>query len=395
MKVLLLSAYDADSHRSWWAGLKSHFSQWEWTVLTLPPRYFSWRIRGNSLTWAFGRREILASNYDLVITTSMTDLSSLRGFVPSLTTIPTLVYFHENQFDYPNSDRARASVEPQVLNLYTALCADHVLFNSRYNRDSFLAGVEGLLKRLPDQIPEGILDQLRERSSVLPVPLADACYELPEVAIDDQSTLWEGSDATKSTSIDRVGKDAERLTDETPVRLLWAARWEYDKGPDLLLAILTELRARDVNFKLCLLGQKFRQSPEAFSTIEQNFAPQLVQFGYEPSGERYHQWLASADIVLSTALHEFQGLAVLEAMAAGCIPVLPNRLAYPELAEPQFLFEGESEHLCVQAASAVDLIQAFSKTRPTVAVPDLRWSTLASDYRQCIESVIASAPARP
>lgn len=394
MRVLLLSAYDADSHRSWWKGLSNHFSQWEWTVLTLPPRYFSWRIRGNSLTWAFGHREILASDYDLVITTSMTDLSSLRGFIPSLATIPTLVYFHENQFDYPSSERARDSVEPQILNLYTALCADHVLFNSRYNRDSFLAGVEGLLKRLPDQIPEGVVDQLRERSSVVPVPLADACYELPEVALHDQSVLWEDSDSINCTSLDSVETVTKRDTNETPIRLLWAARWEYDKGPDLLLAILTELRARDVNFKLCLLGQKFRQSPKTFSTIEQNFGQQLVQFGYEPSAERYHQWLASADVVLSTALHEFQGLAVLEAMAAGCIPVLPNRLAYPELAESQFLFEGQSQSVCIQAASAVDLIQALTQTRPTVAVPDLRWSTLATDYQRCIESVIASAQAR-
>ncbi len=386
MKVLLLSAYDADSHRSWWKGLRDTFSLWQWTVLTLPPRYFSWRIRGNSLTWAFGHKSTLAMDYDLVIATSMTDLSSLRGFVPSLAKIPTLVYFHENQFDYPNSHKARASVEPQILNLYTALCADHVLFNSEYNRHSFLTGVEDLLKRLPDQIPSGVVEQLVERSSVLPVPLSDGCYRLPSVPEDAQKALW---------------REQEHITEQSdcssprPIRLLWAARWEYDKGPDLLLAILNELQSRGIDFRLCLLGQKFRQSPEVFSIIEQQFQSQLVQFGYEPSLERYHQWLGSAELVLSTALHEFQGLAVLEAMAAGCTPVLPNRLAYPELVEPNFLFEVADRDLSGQASSAVDLIVSLSNRAATVKVPDLRWSTFAAHYRQQFESVIAAGEEGP
>ena len=98
MRILLLSAYDADSHVYWRKGLVEHLDEHEWTVLSLPGRYFSWRMRGNSLSWAFEQRELLSQAYDLVVATSMTDLSALRGFVPSLAQIPTLVYFHENQF---------------------------------------------------------------------------------------------------------------------------------------------------------------------------------------------------------------------------------------------------------------------------------------------------------
>ncbi len=76
MRILLLSAYDAHSHRRWRQGLVDAFPDWQWTVLTLPPRNFLWRIRGNSLSWAFSERETLEQPYDLVIATSMTDLST-------------------------------------------------------------------------------------------------------------------------------------------------------------------------------------------------------------------------------------------------------------------------------------------------------------------------------
>ena len=90
MRILLLSAYDAHSHRRWRQGLVAAFPEWQWTVLTLPPRYFSWRVRGNSLSWAFSERETLEQPYDVLIATSMTDLSALKGLVPALASVPSL-----------------------------------------------------------------------------------------------------------------------------------------------------------------------------------------------------------------------------------------------------------------------------------------------------------------
>lgn len=138
----LLSAYDALSHQYWRKGLVDKFPEHDWTVLALPVRFFSWRLRSNSLTWAFSERKVLTAGYDLLVCTSMIDLSSLKGMVPELTKIPTLCYFHENQFAYPASEQQSASVEPLILNIYTALAADQVLFNSVCNRQTFIEGAQ-------------------------------------------------------------------------------------------------------------------------------------------------------------------------------------------------------------------------------------------------------------
>ena len=53
--------------------------------------------------------------------------------------------------------------------------------------------------------------------------------------------------------------------------------------------------------------------------------------GYVESKNEYWKWLHKADWVLSTAKHEFFGIAVVEALFAGCLPWLPEKLSYKEL----------------------------------------------------------------
>ena len=187
MKVLLLSAYAAQSHRHWAASLQRLLADWDWEVLELPPRHFSWAVRGNPLFWSQARAGILGKPRDLVVATSMVDLATLRGLVPGLAQIPAVLYFHENQFAYPPGKHRHGLLEAQMVSLYGALAARRVLFNSAYNRDSFLAGVDDLLRRLPDRVPAGVVQALRERAAVLPVPCD---IESLAVARDD----WPGAD---------------------------------------------------------------------------------------------------------------------------------------------------------------------------------------------------------
>lgn len=369
MKVLLLSAYDADSHKRWRRGLVAAIPEWQWTVLTLPPRYFSWRVRGNSLSWGRGEaRALLQQPWDLIVTTSMTDLASLRGLVPSLASVPTAVYFHENQFDYPRSKDAVASVEPQLLNIYTALCGDLLLFNSEYNRRTLLDGAETLLLRLPDQVPKGICEEIAGKSRVLPVPLEVAAYQVSQ-------------------------------TKPSRPTFVWNHRWEYDKGPDILLAAVQLFGGLQIPFTLHVVGQQFRRQPVEFTHLHQLLKDLGAQgvWGYRESLSDYRNILRQSHAVISTARHDFQGLAVLEAVAAGCVPLVPDNLAYPEWFGPGgWRYSGDVALSAANLANVMERCALAVQRGVALRVPNvsgLSWNTLQGEYRQLLEQC-AGAGAR-
>lgn len=147
MRVLLLSAYEAVSHRYWAQSLMAEVNDVSWTLLSLPPRHFSWRIRGNPLSWWLKEYETLSESYEVVLATSMVDIATLVGLFPHLGRARKIVYFHENQFAYPESSDQIPQVEAKMVNLYAALAADTLVFNTAYNRDSFFDGARRLLKK--------------------------------------------------------------------------------------------------------------------------------------------------------------------------------------------------------------------------------------------------------
>jgi len=355
-RVLLLSAYDGPSHRYWREQLVQHLTEFDWTVLTLPPRHFSWRIRGNALSFAYLHGEILLQPYEFVVVTSMVDIATLRGLVPSLATIKTLWYSHENQFAYPQTEHAHSSIEPQMVLLYGALACEKLAFNSAYNRDTFLHGVDTLLRKMPDAVPAGVAKMLREKSIVLPVPLRDDAFYAREQIKNASDPLW----------------------------ILWNHRWEHDKGPERLLALVQQLAlaAADISLAWSIVGAQFRKRPSEFADIENCIRNQpnwqLKHFGFceEPD---YRQLLRDADVVLSTAVHDFQGLAVLEAVAAGCTPCVPDRLAYREFVDAGFRY-GSCDEIDAEANLAMSRLLRWVQLRkegvvlPTAEIRGLMWS---------------------
>ncbi|NLQ16175.1 DUF3524 domain-containing protein [Marinomonas sp. M1K-6] len=355
MRILLISAYEASSHKAWANTLMDGLGQHEWEYLSLPARHFAWRIRGNAMSLAFDPqfKPILDKSYDLVLATSMTDVVGLKAFCPNLQNLPWLLYFHENQFAYPASDKQQGLIEMQMVTLYSALAADTCIFNSQFNKTSFFAGARALLKKLPDYVSPDWLNDTEAKAQVLPVPL--------DIPVSVEALLLAEEDVNLKTQSKRV-------------KLVWSARWEFDKGPDRLLAILEALEHRELDYEIAILGEQFRSIPKEFAQIKAQFSHRITQFGFAPSRADYLRFLASSDMVLSTALHEFQGLAVLEAVALGCVPVLPNRQVYPELFTQtsngdQYLYQSDLNNIKQEAKHAVDLIEQL--TKQNVAAPSV------------------------
>ena len=54
----------------------------------------------------------------------------------------------------------------------------------------------------------------------------------------------------------------------------------------------------------------------------------IKHYGFCASKQEYYAILASSDVCVSTALHEFFGVSVIEAAALGNYCICPNRLSY-------------------------------------------------------------------
>lgn len=364
MKILLLSPYHAKSHQSWCEGLIKHISA-DWTLLSLPPRHFSWRIRGNSLFWAFSEAELLRQDYDLIIATSMTDLNGLMGFAPYLAKIPSILYFHENQFAYPLSASARDNIEPKLVPFYAALSARRVCFNTQYNYDSFIEGAMQLLKRLPDCIPAGLPEIIQQKSQILSVPIANELFLHKE---------------NKRTDV---------------FSILWNHRWEYDKWPECFFKALEKLKVHKIEFELHVLGEQFEKQPSVFSIARQQFSENIKNWGRIKDRGEYQKVLSQSHVVISTALHDFQGLSVLEAVAAGCVPIVPDRLAYVELFSPEYRYSSSddlNQQAEILANHIISLYQRFEKGEALHA-PDVSvfsWHSKQVDYQTMLEKLVTS-----
>lgn len=320
-----------------------------WTLMALPPRHFRWRIRGNPLSWMLKEHDTLSQSFDVVLATSMVDLATLIGLFPHLGRARKIVYFHENQFAYPESGDQMPQAEAKMVNLYAALAADSVVFNSAYNRDSFIDGARAFLKKMPENLPAAKpFEALRAQAHVLPVPIAASSKAHPHKTI--------------------------------PHRIVWNHRWEYDKNPDDFFAVLFALSDADVSFELAVLGQQFRQAPAIFAQAEQRLAKHIVAWGPQPE-EAYRELLDSAGIVVSTTWHEFQGLAIMEAAQRGALPLVPDRLCFPALYPPDYRYDGTREGLYERLSAW--LTDAGARPEP-LETSAWEWPAWREAYRQLL-----------
>jgi hypothetical protein len=96
------------------------------------------------------------------------------------------------------------------------------------------------------------------------------------------------------------------------------------------------------------------------------------------SRDEYIRQLCQSDIAISTATHEFYGISVLEAIRAGCIPLLPNRLSYPELFPSEYLYEDGK--LFDRVKSLLNYPARLDYNKAKVLTDNYSWNALKEKY---------------
>jgi glycosyltransferase involved in cell wall biosynthesis len=196
-----------------------------------------------------------------------------------------------------------------MINWLSMLAADQVFFNSRYHLEDWFQALPNMLKHFPDHTHLHRIEEVRSNAAVLPV----------------------GCDLRRLDAVPRIPLAAEGPSDPgEPPLVLWNQRWEYDKNPETFLKALCALQSEEVDFRVALAGRSYRQTAPEFEAARERLKDRIVHFGYA-GGDDYDALLRRADVVVSTAIHEFFGVAIAEAIYVGCFPVLPHRLSYPEL----------------------------------------------------------------
>ena len=348
-RLLLIEPYYGGSHRVFLDDLVHHLGDFEFTSLTQPARNWKWRMRF-AAPWCAAQLPA-KRHVDAILCSTFIDVAALRGLGPSwLAEVPIFIYFHENQFAYPVQQGDQRDYHFGLTNYLSALAVDGLAFNSCYNRDTFLAGCRTIEKKAPD-FPMRLHEDLSVKSRVLHPPLD---FQLLDIVPDP--------------------------TPQSVPVIVWNHRWEYDKNPEAFFKALFILADEGLNFKLIVLGQSFGRLPTIFAQAQERLAAQIIHFGYAPDRQHYFQLLKQGSIVVSTANHEFFGMAVIEAVRAGCRPLLPKRLSYPELFPAEFLYEDDDSLLTVLRRFLAQPHNRLSSESRQHLTNDFSWPALAPSY---------------
>jgi glycosyltransferase involved in cell wall biosynthesis len=311
LRILAIEPYFGGPHADFLEGLRAH-SRHQWTLLTMPARRWRWRMHGGAIHLAREAASLVArpatgknaaGPFDLIFASDFLNVAEFKGLAPeAIARLPVVTYFHENQLSYPLEPGQRRDPQYAFIHLSTCQASREIWFNSAFHRDAWYAALRDLLAKMPDSVPEGLVDGLLARSRVMPPGM-------------DLSPF-------------RPARTRER---RPPLTVLWNHRWEFDKNPGAFFEVLFFLAQEDVPFRLAVVGEATRKWPAVFEKARKVLADRLVRFGYLPDRAAYEAEVRRSDIVVSTAFHEFFGLPVVEAIAAGCFPLMPARLSYPEI----------------------------------------------------------------
>ena len=120
------------------------------SLITLPAKKWHWRARVSSLQVMSKIPEI---QFTHLLTSSTFPLAEFLGIMPRFHQCKKIIYFHENQLVYPVQRVKERDIQYGYNQIMAAISADCIIFNSEWNRKSFLENISRHLKLIPDFKP--------------------------------------------------------------------------------------------------------------------------------------------------------------------------------------------------------------------------------------------------
>ncbi|KAI5628578.1 glycosyltransferase-like domain-containing protein 1 isoform X1, partial [Silurus asotus] len=427
MSVLLVEAFYGGSHKQLMDLLVEAVD--DCVLYTLPAKKWHWRARTAALHFMQAIQSSQA--YRILLTSSVLNLAELVALRPDLGSLKKILYFHENQLIYPVRKNQERDFQYGYNQILSCLVADVVLFNSAFNMESFLSSISGFMKTMPDHRPKGLEQLIRPKCRVLyfPIRFPDVTRFLPEHKLRLRQTQSPCNISSKTSPeiaaarcpqtfalisfsscsvlnafssgepqsgeeqrLEFAAEEPEHRPDlgsEGPLHIVWPHRWEHDKDPELFFQTLFKLTERKLRFEVSVLGETFTHVPGIFSEAKERLARHIRHWGFMPSKEDYLRTLCQADVVVSTAKHEFFGVAMLEAVHCGCYPLCPKALVYPEIFPGLYLYSTPEQ--------LFKKLQSFCKHPHLARQHDIQvntrrfsWEALGQEYRSLLTAGLSN-----
>ncbi|XP_060944930.1 glycosyltransferase-like domain-containing protein 1 isoform X1 [Limanda limanda] len=398
--VLLVEPFYGGSHKQLIDLLKENIT--DCCVFTLPAKKWHWRARTAALY--FSQTIPPRPTYRVLFSSSVLNLCELVALRPDLARLKKILYFHENQLVYPVRKDQERDFQYGYNQVLSCLVADVVVFNSFFNMDSFLSSISSFMKKIPDHRPKDLEQQIRPKCVVLSFPLQfpDVSRMIPqhkllrEQQISDEPQTHRSEDPHPATA----EHDCEPVSDQDPgdqvqpLHIVWPHRWEHDKNPELFFSTLMRLKEKQLNFKLSVLGETFTDTPAIFSEARRQLDAHVVAWGFQSRKSDYLRVLCQADVVVSTAKHEFFGVAMLEAVHCGCFPLCPKALVYPEIFPAQYLYS-TPEQLCKRLQELCRRPELARRHVVKVDSSSFSWTRLKVRFEKLLQTQVPERSAGP
>ena len=268
----------------------------------------------------------------LIMTSDLLNLSELIALRPDLSKIRKIIYFHENQLIYPirefiSKEKAiktgATSTKKRDFHygwtqVISCLCATEVYFNSNYNRNSFLEAIPVFLNKPTGFLfdIQDVINKIKIKSTVLYFPVSIPCLHL---RIPKSKILEKYTENTENTENIKNTETREKINIEISneiINIVWNHRWEYDKGPEIFFDVIKSLSFITKKFKVIVLGEAFKNIPPIFEEMKEFLGERnyIKHWGFVTGKEEYFRLLNEGDIVISTGIHEFYGVSIIEAV---------------------------------------------------------------------------------